>query len=421
MLHADKEALLTDARVRMLTIQQSELNYHVMRCLSLGLQSTLVAALMYNGIIEIDDTAVRGPMLRRAYYMVTYSATFIELVAAFLTTYCCMKGPGLALRGPNGSISVANAALAGEIETAYALFLLGLGLVFPSLWCFTWATRPPMIAVPVSLALLVVALLVAAVAWNTCVRFHLSERDAVAAHYSASDLGSARPPLPPAPPQHQAHGHAMQQSGGVSGGRAQVHFQSAGAASSDDPTADCIADFFRERSPSVTRRPSLRSAACAGAAQPVASLSTHGGAVCGDAVWGGGVCGGGGSSSGSCGCVGSSGADSQAALAIRMRGYLHKLPSSGRGGRWQRRFVTLELGVLRWYAGEAEAQAGARAKGELRLSTRTAFGLSTSEPRELAIVEGARCLVLRPTPAEDLDAWRRAMEAQRDALRAMVP
>ena len=28
---------------------------------------------------------------------------------------------------------------------------------------------------------------------------------------------------------------------------------------------------------------------------------------------------------------------------------------------------------------------------------------------------------LRPTPAEDLDAWRRAMEAQRDALRAMVP
>ena len=33
-------------------------------------------------------------------------------------------------------------ALAVEVRAAYALFFLGLFLLFPSLWLFVWATRP---------------------------------------------------------------------------------------------------------------------------------------------------------------------------------------------------------------------------------------------------------------------------------------
>ena len=56
MLQADKEKVVADSRVSLLSVQQAELDFHVSRCLTLGLQSTLVAALTYNGIIEIDDS-----------------------------------------------------------------------------------------------------------------------------------------------------------------------------------------------------------------------------------------------------------------------------------------------------------------------------------------------------------------------------
>ena len=111
MLLADKSQLAADNKVQLLTIQQSELDFHVSRCLTLGLQSTLVAALTYNGLIEIDDSAVKGKLLRLGYYGVTYAATGIELLVAFLTTYCVTRGPGLALRGPEGSIVESNACL----------------------------------------------------------------------------------------------------------------------------------------------------------------------------------------------------------------------------------------------------------------------------------------------------------------------
>ena len=71
MLHADKSQLAADSKVHLYEIQQSELDFHVSRCLTLGLQATLVAALMYNGLIEIDDSLVRGRGMRLAYYVVT--------------------------------------------------------------------------------------------------------------------------------------------------------------------------------------------------------------------------------------------------------------------------------------------------------------------------------------------------------------
>ena len=45
MLQADKEKVVADSRVSLLSVQQAELDFHVSRCLTLGLQSTLVAAL----------------------------------------------------------------------------------------------------------------------------------------------------------------------------------------------------------------------------------------------------------------------------------------------------------------------------------------------------------------------------------------
>ena len=84
-------------QVRLLNVQQLELDYHLSRCLTLGLQATLAAALTYNGIIEIDDAAVRGPMLRLGYYTVTYASTCILLVVAFLTTFCSVRGAGVAV------------------------------------------------------------------------------------------------------------------------------------------------------------------------------------------------------------------------------------------------------------------------------------------------------------------------------------
>jgi hypothetical protein len=81
MLLADKESLVAESKVRLLNIQNIELDYHVDNCLSIGLQAALIGGMAYNGVIEIDDAWLRDNQpLRCAYYVVTYVAFFAEVM-----------------------------------------------------------------------------------------------------------------------------------------------------------------------------------------------------------------------------------------------------------------------------------------------------------------------------------------------------
>ena len=448
MLFADKEQLKYDNKVRskfgskhiahvanmftlrfpcpqvnLLTLQYSELDYHLSRCLTLGLQSTLVASLMYNGIVEIDDAIVKGRALRLGYYIVTYVATGVEVLCAFLSTYCAMRGPGYALKGDDGSIFEANRVMAYELGVATTLFFAGLAMTFPSVLLFIWATQSASISLGVTVALGVCTLLTLAVAGKTWRRFRIRRDEVVTSHFRAdgSDFVEKRTrrsheeTAAGAPSQSQQQPQPQQQQGEPS------HRSGAGG-------SEGITDYFRRRAPSVTQRDPEVSANGSGGSSaapsaPPSQQSTprtgwddddddddmnhhHGESPRGYSA--GGVS--------PRGYAVAAGGSSVGPSSTRS-GYLYKLPSSGRSGSWQRRFLSLDAsGVLRWHAGETEHLNG-KAKGELRLSARTEVALTGSGPTaELRISEHKKNLVLRATLTEDLEAWRRAIEAQRASL-----
>ena len=105
-----------------------------------------------------------------------------------------------------------------------------------------------------------------------------------------------------------------------------------------------------------------------------------------------------------------------AATGAVRSGYLYKLPSSGRLGSWQRRFVVLMRRAIRWYASEMDFKLGRDAKGELRLSESSAITQLVSEGL-LVVSSSKQRLTVRAGAGEDLVAWRRDVETQLGALR----
>ena len=53
MLAVDKRAVEATLQVRLLRIQELELDFHSGNALSIGLQAAIVASFSYNGIIEV--------------------------------------------------------------------------------------------------------------------------------------------------------------------------------------------------------------------------------------------------------------------------------------------------------------------------------------------------------------------------------
>ena len=67
-------------------------------------QAALLSGFAYNGIIQVDIPTDSSDWLKTLYLCVTTSAMGFELIAVLNSTLCSMLGPGLALRGPDGSM-----------------------------------------------------------------------------------------------------------------------------------------------------------------------------------------------------------------------------------------------------------------------------------------------------------------------------
>ena len=79
-------------------------------------------------------------VLKLLYLIVTSTAMCLELVAVMSTTLLSMMGPGLALRGPDGSVHPAVDGMMEEYRSAYLNFLLGLIAFHFSAALFGWLT-----------------------------------------------------------------------------------------------------------------------------------------------------------------------------------------------------------------------------------------------------------------------------------------
>ena len=140
MLYADKRALETNLKVNLLAIREKELNYYTQNCLAINTQAALLAGFAYSGLTQVAIPLDSEYVLKLLYLLVTSTAMCLELIAVMSTTLLSMMGPGLALRGPDGSMHPAVDGMMEEYRSAYLNFLLGLIAFHVSAALFGWLT-----------------------------------------------------------------------------------------------------------------------------------------------------------------------------------------------------------------------------------------------------------------------------------------
>ncbi|KAL1524253.1 hypothetical protein AB1Y20_019158 [Prymnesium parvum] len=131
------------AQVSLLAIRERELNLYSNNFRNIGTRAALIAGFAYSGCLVTGDL-VGVDAERAVYIFITTGAMSLNVCALFASVTCCMFGPGLALRGPDGSMDQAVEGLALEYRTALIIFFSGLVLfylsatIFVLLEDFTW-------------------------------------------------------------------------------------------------------------------------------------------------------------------------------------------------------------------------------------------------------------------------------------------
>lgn len=141
MLFADKRALETDLKLGLLEIREKELNFYATNCGHLAFLASIFAG--FASAALMTHVPKEPVVLHFLYLLVTVVSLGLHLCALVSTTLLAMIGPGLALRGPDGSMHVAIDAMIGEYRTAFFQLLLGLLALHGSVASFCWLVLNP--------------------------------------------------------------------------------------------------------------------------------------------------------------------------------------------------------------------------------------------------------------------------------------
>jgi hypothetical protein len=162
MLYADKQALETELKVSLLAIRERELDLYVTCFRNIGtmaglfagfaLQGTCISS--YSGASDASYSDASEGM-RTAYLVMTTIAMDLNVAALFAATSCAALGPGLALRGPDGSMDRAVEGLALEFRIIFLTFCLGVLALYISTAIYVVITMDWLV---MALLLLVIAL-----------------------------------------------------------------------------------------------------------------------------------------------------------------------------------------------------------------------------------------------------------------------
>jgi len=189
MLFADKRALETNLKVNLLAIREKELNYCTQNCLAIGTQSALLAGFAYSGLTQVAIPHDRAYPLKLAYLLVTTTAMCFELIAVLNTTLLSMMGPGLALRGPDGSMHPAVDGMLEEYHTAYLSFLLGLIFFHFSAALFAWLIYVHWaVSMMVTLAIILSLMLLYRYAKRVYLRFLLPKEEVITGRFTGAEV-----------------------------------------------------------------------------------------------------------------------------------------------------------------------------------------------------------------------------------------
>jgi hypothetical protein len=125
-LHGLQNALRTQLKVNMLRIRERELTYYTNNCLAISTSSALLAGFAWYGLTEVPFDSNASAVTQTLYLVVTTLIMGLELLTVVNATLCAILGPGLALRGPDGSMHNAVQGMMTHYRFTLACFTLGL-------------------------------------------------------------------------------------------------------------------------------------------------------------------------------------------------------------------------------------------------------------------------------------------------------
>ena len=186
MLFADKEALETDLKVSLLAIRERELNLYVQNCRSISTQTSVLAGFAYGGCCLgsylFPEDVSEG--MQASYLVATIWAMALNVFCIFSATLCTMLGPGLALRGPDGSMEQAVEGLAIEYRFTFVVYFMGLMMFFLAAILFVFLMFDPFLATLLCVLIIIFVVNMLRACKRIYKRFRLPMHQAVAGNFN---------------------------------------------------------------------------------------------------------------------------------------------------------------------------------------------------------------------------------------------
>jgi hypothetical protein len=160
MLLADKYDLQERLKLNLLQIEDKELNFYTQNCYTVGTQAALISGFAFSAIVEARDMDNITPAFKTSWSIVTVLAMIFDLMCVVKAMQLSIMAPGLALRGPEGSMTRAVMVMRGEYKTLHRMFYTGLGFfhISAALYIYILFEGDPYIPIP-TLILIILALI----------------------------------------------------------------------------------------------------------------------------------------------------------------------------------------------------------------------------------------------------------------------
>ena len=141
MLSAESTALQRRLVLELATLRQQELNYLIQRYQSVGTQAALVGGFSISLLTQVsgmEPNPTAPVMIVHAFYICSYTSMLASIHTVIVCLFCSNWAPGLALRGPSGSMTRALDAARMQrthVDKSFVLSLIAFTVqVFSGIW-----------------------------------------------------------------------------------------------------------------------------------------------------------------------------------------------------------------------------------------------------------------------------------------------
>jgi hypothetical protein len=152
MLLANKKDLQQKLRLSILTIEEKELIFYFQNMQRVGTISAFFALFIlgaFQGREPIQEDVDNNPIIVNSFLPVNMIALLLECTVVYRTMELCIRGPGLGLRGPEGSMTRAVFIMRQESKVVYRIFYAGLFFFLVSTGLFLYALSQMELTMPI--------------------------------------------------------------------------------------------------------------------------------------------------------------------------------------------------------------------------------------------------------------------------------